>query len=206
MAESHTRLARALSALLGAGNVRANERVARYTTWRVGGPAALLCVAHDARVLAGTVELVREAGVPWLVLGRGSNVLVDDAGLAGVVVLNRAAGLRIDGTAVHAESGVLLSVLARQTAARGLAGLEWCHDIPGTVGGAVVNNAGANGGAIADVLRAVRVLPVVGPVCAMDACELSFAYRRSGLRSEIAVPAGARPVVLDVRFELQRGD
>src|SRR5437588_7494039 len=145
MAESHTRLARALSALLGAGNVRANERVARYTTWRVGGPAALLCVAHDARALARTVELVREAGVPWLVLGRGSNVLVDDAGLDGVVILNRAAGLAIDRgpreaalagdrrrgpgatrcagsqqVTVHAESVVLLSVLARQTAGRGL--------------------------------------------------------------------------------------
>src|SRR5438067_13104894 len=191
MAESYTRLVQALSDLLSADNVRAHERVARYTTWRVGGPAAVLCVVHDARALARTVELVRDTSLPWLVLGRGSNVLVDDAGFDGVVILNRAAGLAIGhtdvGVLVHAESGVLLSVLARQTAARGLVGLEWCHDIPGSLGGAVVNNAGANGGAIADVLRAVRVLPVVGPVCAMDACELSFAYRRSGLRSEIAV-------------------
>src|SRR5436305_6810020 len=115
MAESYPHLMHALSDLLGAGNVRAHERVARHTTWRVGGPAAVLCVAHDARALARTVELVREAGVPWLVLGRGSNVLVDDAGLDGVVILNRAAGLSLDGTAVRAESGVLLSVLARQT-------------------------------------------------------------------------------------------
>jgi UDP-N-acetylmuramate dehydrogenase len=110
------------------------------------------------------------------------------------------------GVAVHAESGVLLSVLARQTAARGLVGLEWCHDIPGSLGGAVVNNAGANGGAIADVLRAVRVLPTVGTAHEITASALSFAYRRSALRSEVAVPAGARPVVLDARFELQRGD
>src|SRR5438093_1262868 len=120
MAESCTRLVPALTDLLGAGNVRPNERVARYTTWRVGGAAALLCVAHDADGLCRTVGLVRDVGVPWLVLGRGSNLLVDDAGLDGVVILNRAAGLTIDGTAVHAESGVLLSVLARQTAARGL--------------------------------------------------------------------------------------
>src|SRR5919108_733657 len=149
MAGSHTRLAQALSDVVGADNVRANERVARYTTWRVGGPAALLCVVHDTRALARAVELVRDTSLPWLVLGRGSNVLVDDAGFDGVVILNRAAGLAIGpgdrrqnerattayrlpptawsadvGVAVHAESGVLLSVLARQTAARGLVGLE----------------------------------------------------------------------------------
>src|SRR5207248_8978056 len=91
-------------------------------------------------------------------------------------------------------------------AAHGLVGLEWCHDIPGSLGGAIVNNAGANGGVIADVLRAVRVLPSVGPAREMEACALSFAYRRSALRSEVAVPAGARLVVLDARFEVQRGD
>src|SRR5919197_4120653 len=120
MANSATRLVPVLSELLGAANVRANERVARYTTWRVGGPAALLCVVHDAQTLARTVELVRDTSLPWLVLGRGSNVLVDDAGFDGVVILNRAAGLAIDrsadvGAVVRAESGVLLSVLARQT-------------------------------------------------------------------------------------------
>jgi UDP-N-acetylmuramate dehydrogenase len=233
MAQSLTRLAQALSDVVGADNVRANERVARYTTWRVGGPAALLCVVHDTRAFERTVEIVRDTSLPWLVLGRGSNVLVDDAGFDGVVILNRAAGLAIEkatgdrrqnerattayrlpptawsadvGVVVHAESGVLLSVLARQTAACGLVGLEWCHDIPGSLGGAVVNNAGANGGAIADVLRAVRVLPSVGPAHEIAASALSFAYRRSALRSEAAVPAGARPVVLDARFELQRGD
>src|ERR671930_2442261 len=96
MANSSTRLVQTLSDLLGAANVRANERVARYTTWRVGGPAALLCVVHDTRALARTVELVRDTSLPWLVLGRGSNVLVDDAGFDGVVILNRAAGLAID--------------------------------------------------------------------------------------------------------------
>ena len=98
MAERCTGLMQALSERLGADNVRADERVARYTTWRVGGPAALLCVVHDARALARTVELVRDTSRPWLVLGRGSNVLVDDAGLDGVVIVNRAAGLAI-GTA-----------------------------------------------------------------------------------------------------------
>src|SRR5919202_5184370 len=95
MADSSTRLVQTLSDFLGAANVRANERVARYTTWRVGGPAALLCVVHDTRALERTVELVRDTPLPWLVLGRGSNVLIDDAGFDGVVILNRAAGLAI---------------------------------------------------------------------------------------------------------------
>jgi UDP-N-acetylmuramate dehydrogenase len=139
------------------------------------------------------------------VLGRGSNVLVDDAGFDGTVIVNRAEGLSIEGATVHAESGVLLSVLARRTVAAGLVGLEWCHDIPGTVGGAVVNNAGANGGAIADVLRRARVLPVGGAAREMDAAELQFDYRHSALRAEVAVPTHARPVVLTACFAVQRG-
>src|ERR671933_11741 len=94
-ADCCTCLVQALSSLLGADNVRANERLARYTTWRVGGPAALLCVVHDSHALERTVEIVRDTSLPWLVLGRGSNVLVDDAGFDGVVILNRAAGLAI---------------------------------------------------------------------------------------------------------------
>src|SRR5689334_11874874 len=83
---------------LGGGDVLRDARVARYTTWRVGGPAALLCVVHDAEQLRRAVEIVRAKDVPWIVLGRGSNVLVDDAGFDGVVIVNRAAGLTIDGT------------------------------------------------------------------------------------------------------------
>src|SRR2546423_13416865 len=93
MAESVPRLVQTLSDLLGADNVRAHEPVARYTTWRVGGPAAALCVVHDARALARTVELVRDTSLPWLVPGRGSNLLVGGARLDGRGLVNRAARL-----------------------------------------------------------------------------------------------------------------
>jgi UDP-N-acetylmuramate dehydrogenase len=195
-----------LTGILGAENVRPNERVARYTTWRVGGPAALLCVATSADLLCRAAETLRDAAVPWLVLGRGSNLLVDDTGFDGVVVVNRADAVALDGTAVQAESGASLAALARRTAAAGLAGLEWCHDIPGSVGGAVVNNAGANGGAIADVLRAVRVLPVTGAPREIAAAELDLGYRRSMLRAEGHAQPGPRPVVLCAFFALERGD
>jgi UDP-N-acetylmuramate dehydrogenase len=193
-----------LARVVGPANVRIEERLSRYTSWRVGGAAELLCVAENAVALERAALLLRGAGVPWLVLGRGSNVLVDDAGVAGVVIMNRAAGLRITGGCAHAESGVLLSVLARRTAAAGLAGLEWCHDIPGTVGGAVVNNAGANGGTMADVLRSVRLL-CSGGVREVDASDLQFGYRSSALRSEGRVPAGSWPLVLKARFGLAAG-
>lgn len=199
-------LAPALGGLLGTENVRPAERVARYTTWRVGGAAALLCLATSADLLARAAELARDAGVPWLVLGRGSNLLLDDAGFDGVVIVNRADRLALDGTTAHAASGALLGVLARRTAAAGLVGLEWCHDIPGSVGGAVVNNAGANGGAIADALRTARVLPVAGPTREMDAADLHFGYRRSALRAEEHVAVSPRPVVLSACFVLERGD
>ncbi len=197
---------RQLTELLGAADVQLDAGAARYTTWRVGGPAALLCVARDAAKLRQAVEMARTAGVPWIVLGRGSNVLVDDDGFDGVVIVNRAAGLSIDGATVHAESGVLLSVLARRTVEAGLLGLEWCHDIPGSVGGAVVNNAGANGGTIADTLRAARLLWADGAAREETAQSLCLGYRRSRLRREEPEPASARPVVLDALFALERAD
>ncbi len=171
-----------LQGALGAADVQRDAAVARYTTWRVGGAAALLVVARDAERLRIAAEIVRDAGLPWLVLGRGSNVLVCDEGVRGVVIVNRADALRIEGTTLWAESGGLLSVLARRTTAAGLEGLEWCHDIPGSVGGAVVNNAGAHGGSISDVLRRVRVLPPWGAAADWDAADLGFGYRRSILR------------------------
>jgi UDP-N-acetylmuramate dehydrogenase len=98
-----------------------------------------------------------------------------------------------------------LSVLARRTAAAGLAGLEWCHDIPGTVGGAVINNAGANGGAIADVLSSVRLMCSRDGAHEVAAPELRFGYRKSSLRAEHTVPAGTWPIVLEATFALSTG-
>src|SRR5205085_410557 len=133
MAASYAHLVQALSDLLGADNVRAHERVARYTTWRVGGPAALLCVIHDTCALARTVALVRDTSLPWLVLGRGSNVLVDDAGVDGVVILNRAAGLAIDRGPREAAPAAGLPTRSKPprclspTAAAPCARRSWCR-------------------------------------------------------------------------------
>jgi len=154
------------------------------------------------------VLLARKLEVPYLVLGAGSNVLVSDAGFRGLVILNRAR--RFEFQTVHApaprvqaESGVILPSLARECIGRGLAGLEWAIGVPGTVGGAVVGNAGAHGGDIAQSLVSARILDSDGNVRDWPAKELQFGYRTSWLKSQAAHPE-SRPVVLGAEFELKQ--
>ena len=126
-----------------------NVSLARYTSARIGGPADALVIATSADELAETVSRLWELDVPYLILGGGSNVLISDKGVRGVVVLNRAKNVSFDKGSkpkVRAESGAVFANLARRSAAQGLAGLEWAAAVPGTLGGAVYGNAGAFGG------------------------------------------------------------
>jgi len=138
-----------LSAIYGE-RLRKNVSMARFTAARIGGPADLLVEVSSLDELEELTRLLWRESLSFVILGDGSNVLVSDAGVRGVVVVNRARVVRFDERAnppeVFAESGANLGVIARQSAARGLAGLEWAAGIPGTVGGAVVGNAGAHGG------------------------------------------------------------
>lgn len=141
-------------------------RLARYTSARVGGPAEMLLVASSANDLAEMVSALWQMELPYLILGGGSNVLVSDAGVRGVVVLNRARQVRFRETGatptVWAESGVNFGLLARQAALRGLSGLEWAAGIPGTLGGAVIGNAGAHGDEMAGNLVLAEILHHTG--------------------------------------------
>ena len=143
---------------------RRDEPLARYTAMRIGGPADLLIVCESVDEVVGAVNLARSFGVPWLLLGGGCNVLVADAGVRGLVIVNRAARIGFDGLAARAEAGALLAVLARESVERGLAGLEWAAGLPGSVGGAVVGNAGAFDGDVAGVLRSAMVLGPDGEI------------------------------------------
>jgi UDP-N-acetylmuramate dehydrogenase len=139
-----------------------NEPLARLTSARLGGAADYLLVAETASELAEMAAFLWEHEMPFLVLGGGSNVLVSDAGVRGVVILNRARQVHFDNQAdnptVWVESGANFGSLARQACARGLSGLEWAIGIPGTVGGAVVGNAGAHGGDMAGSLILAEIL------------------------------------------------
>jgi UDP-N-acetylmuramate dehydrogenase len=175
------------------GRVRRSEPFAELTTYRLGGPAA---VVVQAAAETGMEALARclPAGVPGLVVGRGSNLLVADEGFAGVVVLldGELAGLELGADRVVAGGGLRLPVLARQAAAAGRGGLEFFVGIPGSVGGAVRMNAGGHGRETAEVLRRIWVADLGrgGQVEERSAADLHLGYRRSGLRpSEVVVRA-----------------
>jgi UDP-N-acetylmuramate dehydrogenase len=180
------------------------EPLARFTSARIGGPADYVVLVKTLEELIRAVRGAQEQGLAWRVLGGGSNILVADAGVRGVAIVNRAKEAKIDeGGKVYAESGVNLSTLARNCVNRGLGGLEWAVTVPGTVGGAVVGNAGAHGGDIAGVFESASVLEQDGTVAAWGIEQFDFSYRDSSLkRSDAPIPA----VVLAAVFGLTRGD
>ena len=194
------------AALLG-GRARADAPLASLTTYRVGGPAALLvgdANLDDLRAVAGAV---RASGLPVLVVGRGSNLLVADAGFAGIVVTlgEELGAVEVDGTTVVAGGGAALPVVARRTAGAGLTGFEWAVGVPGSVGGAVRMNAGGHGSDMAAVLTRVRVLDLgTGEDGWVPADVLHLGYRRSSLRpsqvvvaAELGLAVGHRPTAED---------
>ena len=191
-------LARRLRELPGL-DVRPGEPLARYTTFRIGGPAELLVTAASERALGRLLTALD--GAPFQLLGLGSNVLVPDEGLGGVVL--RLGGsfrrVRIDGTAVEAGGGVALGRLARLTAEASLGGLEALSGFPSTVGGAVYMNAGSYGTEIRDVLEWATVVGVDGRRRRMSTAELEPAYRRTALQ-------GTGAIVTRARFRLGAGD
>ncbi|HEX6270510.1 MAG TPA: UDP-N-acetylmuramate dehydrogenase [Anaerolineales bacterium] len=164
--------------------VKENVPLAPYTSARTGGPADILLIADSADELARIVKLLRKENVNYTVLGGGSNVLVSDRGVRGVVVLNRAKGVRFhngDQPSVTAEAGVVFSNLANRCASKGLAGLEWAATVPGTVGGAVYGNAGAFGGDIAGNLIWAELLTEDGRE-KFSPAQMAYGYRTSVLK------------------------
>ncbi|MGQ9681108.1 MAG: UDP-N-acetylmuramate dehydrogenase [Anaerolineae bacterium] len=199
-------IAELVARLRAAGVVEGLEQqvpLAAYTTFGIGGVADLAFEARSSDALAAACRAASACDIPCLVLGRGSNVLVSDRGVRGLVIINRTEGcvLAPDGR-LTAVSGTSLTDVARRSAEAGWAGLEWAVGIPGSVGGAIVGNAGAHGGYIGDVLEAATVLDH-GEVRRLGAADLGFGYRTSRLK-EVATGNG-RPVVLEATFSLRPG-
>jgi len=187
-----------------------NAPLARYSAARLGGPADALLAVRSSKELAEVAELCWRRCLPFVILGGGSNVLISDAGVRGLVVLNRARSVRFNENAVPpnvwAESGTNFGSLARQAAERGLAGIEWAAGVPGTLGGAVVGNAGALGGDMAGNLWLAEILHPVdmgqgdGYQREMWPSEkLEYSYRSSVLKRR---PGQA--VVLAAQLQLER--
>ena len=186
------------------GRLQENVLMANYTTAHVGGPVDAAIIAQSAAELENAVQSLWSMGTPFFLLGSGSNVLVSDAGIRGVVVINRAHTVKIDthGAAltsptVWAESGANLSGISRQLALRGLSGLEWAANIPGSVGGAVYGNAGAYEKDVKACLVLAEILHRTEGRQNWTGARLEFDYRSSILKRD---PGQA--VVLAARFAL----
>lgn len=189
-----------LSALLPAGCARENVVLAPYTTMRTGGPAALFVEPRNAQQLARVHQWAQEKGLPLLILGNGSNLLIADSGFDGLVIhLGRALSeVSVFANTLTAQAGASLAAAARAAAQASLTGLEFAAGIPGSIGGAVCMNAGAYGGEIAQVIVSARVLTPEG-VRTVSKEELTLGYRSSAVMQ-------SGWVVLEATFELTPGN
>lgn len=178
--------------------IQVGVSLARYTSARVGGPADMFLVVETATELQTAVELAYTLDLPYLMLGGGSNILVSDGGVRGLVIMNKAKRVTFRHSGAHvvctAESGTNFSSLARQCIAKGLGGLEWAIGVPGTVGGAVVGNSGAHGGDMNDTLLAAAIWEPGTGTRIYSNDEMQYAYRDSVLKQEHESPAPRRVV------------
>lgn len=177
------------------------ELMSRHTTFRIGGPADFFLVPENADEIRKIIAVCKEKNVPYFILGNGSNLLVSDKGYQGVVVqLYRNFGqIRVEDSQIHAQAGALLSGIAAAAREASLTGFEFAGGIPGTLGGAVVMNAGAYGGEMKDVLKEVTVLTPEGGVLTLQADELHMGYRTSVIKE-------AGYIVLEAVISLEKGD
>lgn len=182
-----------------------NEPLAKYTSARIGGPADALLIVHSTDDLVQVVTELWAMEVPFKILGGGSNILVSDAGVRAVVLLNKARRVVFNQEdappTVTAESGSNFGALARQAAQKNLSGLEWAAGIPGTVGGAVVGNAGAHGGDVASSLVMAEILQQDNGKQNWNPDQFAFRYRGSILKEK-----GGSAVVLSATLQLSHGE
>ncbi len=183
------------------GYISQQEIIAPYTTWKIGGPADVFVIPEDKSALIRMMKVITQHGVTWTVIGRGSNVLVTDKGIRGIVILLGEAfeTLRFEQHVVVAGASHSLIKLSVLAAKQGLTGLEFAGGIPGSVGGAVYMNAGAHGSDMARILKHVELISAEGECLLMQAAQLQYEYRHSILQ--------ARPhIVTEAVFELAYGD
>ncbi len=185
----------------GIGRHAFDEPLSRHSSWHIGGPADLLVETESAAQVATVVRFAREHEIPLVVIGQGTNLLFDDAGLRGIVLKlgSRFGGIIVDGNRIHAQGGAWVPGVARRAMQAGLAGLEHIIGIPGTLGGLVAMNGGSQRKGIGENVRCVQVVERDGTLRTLsrDACR--FAYRESALQ-------GSGAVVFGVELECDRGD
>ena len=183
------------------GTLLLAEPMCKHTTWQVGGPADLLAIPANEEDLLALFSYCQEIGLPWQIIGRGSNLLVKDGGVRGVVIkIDRGfEHILWQEDSLYAEAGVSFMALVRQSIESGLVGLEWAAGIPGNLGGAVIMNAGAYGSQLSDYVTKIKVLEYTGCRKELMASEIEFSYRKSNL-------SGRPLAILGVFLQLHKGD
>jgi len=184
------------------GTVKKDEELARHTTMKIGGPADLFIEPTSIEGLKRTMQLVQKYRVNWRAIGRGSNLLVSDQGIEGVVIKlgNNLKDMKLDGTQLTVGAGYSIVALAVLISKKGLSGLEFASGVPGSVGEAVYMNAGAHGSDISRILTDAHILFEDGSLQWLTNDEMEFSYRTSVLQKK-------RPgIVVEARFQLTEGD
>ena len=190
-----------LNNVIAKDSILIDEPMSRHTTFRVGGPADFFVTPKAKEEVRDVIRICKEAGMPYYIIGNGSNLLVSDAGYRGVIVqiYKEMNEVKVEGDLVNAQAGALLSGIAAKARGAELSGCEFASGIPGTIGGACVMNAGAYGGEMKDVLESVTVLTGEGKIIELGRNELELGYRTS-------VIAKKGYIVLGAVLKLERGD
>ncbi|RKD25252.1 UDP-N-acetylmuramate dehydrogenase [Caminicella sporogenes DSM 14501] len=186
---------------INSNNVFKNEPMKKHTSFRIGGPADILVIPDSIDEIVYALKYCRERNIDYFVMGNGSNLLVRDKGIRGVVIkiAENFSDVKINGTKVRAQAGILLSRLSKLIINEGLEGFEFASGIPGTIGGAVTMNAGAYGGEIKDVIVGCSVIDKNGEIIYLNREDLNLGYRTSIIQDK-------KYVVLEVDMEFKKGD
>ena len=202
------RISRRFCEIVGKNKVLEQEPLARHTTFRIGGPADYFVELGSIEQIRAAIQVCREENLPWFVLGRGSNLLVSDKGYRGVIlsIYKDFQKTEIQGETVTVQAGVLLTTLSGKVLDASLTGLEFASGIPGTIGGAVVMNAGAYGGEMKDIVRKVTVLDQDGEVRTLTCGEMQFGYRTSLAKKKGYIVLGAELTLKQGEKEKIRGE
>ena len=187
--------------LLGENKVLIDEPMSRHTTFRIGGPADYFLMPSSMQEVKEIIRTCKEESLPYFILGNGSNLLVSDQGYRGVIIqlYRNFNEITVEGTKIRACAGALLSGIAAAAKNESLTGFEFAGGIPGTLGGAVVMNAGAYGGEMKDILEEATVMTQDGEILHIPVGELEMGYRTSVIKT-------AGYIVLEALISLQKGD
>lgn len=184
-----------------AGDVLFDEPMSAHTTFRIGGRADAFVNAANALEIGKVIHFCTDTGTPYMIVGNGSNLLVGDGGIRGVVIHigKNMSKCRIEGTEVTADAGILMSALARQILDAHLTGFEFAAGIPGTLGGGIFMNAGAYGGELKDIIESVTFIAPDGLIKTEAADKLNFGYRTS-------IFTGGGYTILSCKLKLKEGN